>query len=1789
MTEYSGINISDALESIRKRLLDLTKRNRLLNYRRNKSSIAIVDEVPDQVFDYLFNQNKEMIFDPLPEPNLLLFDELYSENKDSTKKSKFSKKQLREISSSQSGIDINEELTPDDSQSNERHFDKYLQTKLFMPELETRLRRMLSNAKSTIEETGYNQLYIAIGFLKWNERSDSEKFYEAPLILVPVELQRKSMETKTKSYKYAVSYTGEDIIYNLSLAEKLKHDFDCILPDFEINNGSNGGSEESDLIPSKYFDEVLTAVIEQKGWTINRKVVLGFFAFSKLLMYKDLDPEVWPETNNINDHELITQLIEGSDELGYEDTIKSEPYDEEYILEHLPLVLDADGSQTDSIVECLKGKSIVIEGPPGTGKSQTITNLIACFLNQNKTVLFVAEKMAALNVVYRNLKKVGLEDFCLELHSHKTNKKRLHDNLKKRLGKRFQSPEQLSYQLKSLIELRKPLQDYFDILGSIEGPSGESIYEIIGKIEKLKSSCEFLPTFKLESVETISQRFIDKRNEILSSLSRFDDEAIRLWTLNWFGYRPVELYSTDLDGIQDNFKELIKLSSDLKNLKVKLDDLHGLENDTISYSLFDLIQLNTAFNRLLPDNIILSLIASIMNTGLRESNLIINKLNDELSAFDKNIIQVSKVFTTLEELDIELIHSCYKYKNRIKEISIEDIGLNSIKLAIEDCRVVISSIDSIKKITNNDIPDIEFEANFISDLNKLDKIFDILCTKPKGMHAYEFEPYLNSEVKEIYFEAVNENNELVSNKNELSQMFYIEDAPDWESIKRIKQILRKNHGRFFSFLNKDVRNAKKKLKSIIKNKKLIKSDSIYEDLDKLQNFIKASNDFLDNEIYIKSFTNNFKGLETDWIKLGDVIHWVHALNKACRSTSEVISFYNYSRDNRFNDVANNLKELNKHLAEKLNHIKKCLGPNLDRILQDDSEISSVVSILSDIIEIALLYSDSFSTILKSEDITIKSLLSGLNASRTVIELKNSINSNPNYKNLLKESFNGVNSDIGATKATIDWIVELYRLDLSNDIIDEILHGDIENTFSEFKAIYSEFNNYISQINKGLEKLGEFGELNKDDLSYKEYDNLSIPELTERLVELNSNIELLPGWADYCRLVNQAQAHGLQFIIDLIDDNKIKPKDSLNIFNFNVFYSILKKILIKYPSLQTFTREEHEEKRSQFAKIDKHIQELQVQHISYKCSRENPELGNGRGPIRTWTEKKLIDREINKSMRHIPIRQLLDRASNAIRTLKPIFMMSPMSVAQYLKPGLIEFDIVIMDEASQIQPHEAFGAIARSDQAIIVGDPKQLPPTTFFDKVFENLDEEQEESLIDDTDSILDAFLSAHFKQKRLLWHYRSEHESLIAFSNSNWYENELTVFPSPKSTKTELGLKYHYLENATYSGGKNEVEAFSVANAIIEHAKRYPEMSLGVGTFNIRQKELIEDCLAKLVKEKPKYDRFLEKLNEANNGNEPLFIKNLENLQGDERDVIIISCTYGPDPESGKVLRRFGPINMKNGPRRLNVLFTRAKKRMELFTSMMPEEISIDRGYSEGALALKNFLQYAQTGYLPDFGTITDREPDSDFEIAVGKELKKLGYEIAYQVGVAGYFIDIGVYHPENKEEFILGIECDGATYHSSIYARDRDRLKEEVIVRRGWNIHRIWSTDWFKNRKKEINRLNERLKILSESLIHQVTPEYEQYKPIQSKDKASITKSRFTNEELKNRLIAYRNANLAQGAESNTNSILRDEMIEAFVKHRPVNIDYFRSKLSFGLRNNIDVEEFDYLDDILGIIEESI
>jgi len=510
-----------------------------------------------------------------------------------------------------------------------------------------------------------------------------------------------------------------------------------------------------------------------------------------------------------------------------------------------------------------------------------------------------------------------------------------------------------------------------------------------------------------------------------------------------------------------------------------------------------------------------------------------------------------------------------------------------------------------------------------------------------------------------------------------------------------------------------------------------------------------------------------------------------------------------------------------------------------------------------------------------------------------------------------------------------------------------------------------------------------------------------------------------------------------------------------------------------PVLRDFDGKSHHRLVDTFRQADKsHIVDARS-HVAAVIEGRLPRAGSDVGAA---SEPGILKREMSKKTRHMPLRKLLQQIPNLLVRLKPCVLMSPLSVAQYLPARGRKFDIVVFDEASQICTHDAIGAIGRGDQIVVVGDSKQLPPTAFFQR------STSDDAVVDENDyteleSILDEAIASGLPEQMLGWHYRSRHEALIEFSNANYYESKLNVFPAARGRVADLGVKFHHVSDGCYEAGKsrtNPKEAGALVSMLVQALRTTApkERTFGIVTFSAAQQEHIENLLNDARGKYPEIDPHFA---DDHPTFEKVFVKNLENVQGDERDEIFFSIAYGPD-ETGKMLMNFGPLNRDGGERRLNVAVTRARKQLRVFSSITSDKIDTNRTRARGSAQLKDFLRFAAERSASSMSRSDEASGDfdSDFERDVFDVLRASGYRVETQVGCGGYRIDMAVVHPTEPGVFALGIECDGAAYHSGATARDRDRLRHEVLEGLGWTLHRIWSTDWIYDRAREIDRLLE-------------------------------------------------------------------------------------------------------------------
>ena len=1336
------------LADARNKLVDRNLRNRLISTPLESSrtkSLRISGSDSEQLFTTLLGQKKQMTFLPIPEEVL---------NEDS------------------SGMQT--ELV---SQEAETGYNTVLQTKLTKVNLEKKLKAFFYESKEYEEEQGVNVLYIALGFLKWYEDANSEIAKYAPLVLLPVELSREGAKDR-----YKLKLRDEDIFTNVSLKLWLQEQHSIVLPEIP---------EEVEWSPQSYFMDVEAAVAKSPRWEVlKNEVLLGFFSFSKFLLWKDLDPTTWPTGHGPLEHPIIQKLLGSSGERVEAEgpLIPDEDFIDDHFTPHdLAYIMDADSSQTEAIQTAIIGKDLVIQGPPGTGKSQTITNIISAAIRDGKKVLFIAEKMAALDVVHQRLVNCKLGPLCLELHSRKANKASVLGQIKEAMEMANQ-PAYSKEPLDTLKSLQDVLNGHAKRVNRPLEPWGFTPYEILGGISLLYSEGNSLPDFEIPNAANYSklqlQLFKNNLEELCGRLSRSGVPSKNPW----------------------------RMSKGLTLTPIGFERLENVCKEGLSAA-----------------------------TSLRDA---LNEVALELQA----------------EADIWL----------------KQVPKRSAK-KLNDLMQIAGACPELPAKTL-------FQFELIEHLSALRELAAKLRT-------YQ------------------------SNCKELDGKL-IEGWKSYE-LTTLRVKFAGSGGSIFSILNSTYRQSLNELKGLCK----------------------------------QALPPNFKdrlGLLDDAIATSSSLRSINATSGQLKKLISTLW-------REENSDANQLKDL-------------CVWVEVCHLLKADEFV---------FLE-KIFYSEKSRNIIQSLD----EKLTSLEAAGRGLESVFSVPADEHLKLSLIDQCNQWKEWSSETTRANDWPSARDSLAVLKPTLGDGFHRKIWE--------------------------GEIG--------------------IDRIIPIAQITIFEKLWDVYCQKLSELTA------------------------------------LDAYRLDSTL---------AQFRTLDKQRLSMAANEILSSYAAKRPSGSGG--------EMGVIRQELNKKRNHRSVRKLLKEAGLAIQQMKPVFLMSPLSVAQFIPPGSLMFDLVIIDEASQVKPEDALGAIARAKQIVTVGDDKQLPPTNFFNRLTDDeLDDEQDEDdySFGDVESILSLCNIALSNQAMLKWHYRSQHPGLIAVSNRNFYDNQLLLPPSTLRSSYSDGLGVSMIkspangyERGGANGGRNILEAELIAKEVIRFAKANPKKTLGVAAFSVKQRDAIRDMVDDQRRKHPELEEFF-----SHTRLDHFFIKNLESIQGDERDVIFISVGYGRD-QNGRLTQTFGPLAAEGGERRLNVLISRAKERCTIFSSITADDVKPAPG-KLGVNAFREFLQYAEKGYF-DVAQVTERDFDSEFEESVARFIKAAGYEVQPQVGMSGFFIDIGVIDPKNSNRFLCGVECDGATYHSSRSARDRDRLRQSILESRGWTIYRIWSTDWFHRRKDQEKKLLDALEQL--------------------------------------------------------------------------------------------------------------
>lgn len=1647
MNQFAGL-INERIEVLRRKLQDTSRRNPLIhNVLRAQSGafVRIVDEKPQSIFDHLVIAERSMFLAPLPpldiDPadedttefknaflNAQSTDETYlkaiekidfetdekafdaQENADRALKNRLrdaldlpprpQSEQLSDLMNhaKSHGINPSPSLPLPSAESADGRFDDHeLQTLLFPKTFQSRLARILSKARMYQEERGLDVIYIVLGYLKWTlPNVEAQDEFKSPLLLIPVSLTKnKSLNGET----YTVSKLADPLL-NPSLEHKLT--VEAKLDISQIKELVDTDSIDVEGL----FEAIASLKPKNMRWTVAREASFGIYPFQGIELYYDLDTQ----SCDFLEFPIVTELMIGRD---VDSRIGSSTFSEEDVESSIGkrlvphIVLDTDSSQFISLLKVANNENVALEGPPGSGKSQTIVNAIANAIHSGKKVLFVAQKVTALEVVFSRLQSLGLHQFVLPLMGGHGSTDEFYEAVADRLAIRPPPSYNRLDNLKAQYETyRNQLSEYIDVLTSPVSGTGMCVHQVLG--------------FAVSNSETIKKLPLE-----LQSIDVYPDKLVK-------DFGPSDIGAMALQ-IADLCERLVE--TEITSGSVWADsDAENIDIDLVNKSLLDAaqasIEIETSLSKLNGSE--RRLVDDLLSNSLKAIEYQIQELSrdrdllrvHELS-LEKGSIELGQSLHDLVELDGEL--TAYKSNFGLSDEKLSIVGnsktsLIRLKTFVDDYGIEEITVGTIETTRNDLLAQkssleqlLSIKSGIIDQLLGGITIEQILSYAALLIHQEEirsFRKYLLQVGIEGARREIRKTRQLFRTRSHIFSSEHVPSIPELSNLKNTIQ----NAG-IFSFLSKTFKSAKREAGQI-----LVSADTklaMLERLEEAQGFVKEwtvlelsnhvniSDESLSDQLSVllsildelevlnnKSNMTLFSALSLLMLEeLEDLLELLKINNAASMTWNDVESEASLI-DSRISVIQDSLNELNE--AERIFAGLGCQT----RILQDLVSSSEMINDL-----------------LSKRTRLIETLGTDFDDCE---HAKKMLGAHKSYTKLSESSVQIVFDSDG--QRTLEMLENLLpAFSLSGKSLATLLLAKGNNVAVEEMS--------VSKI------LGALGNHRSDQTGFNklmarrsvllEAKNAGIQNLVEKMAGLELS-------QDFVSTARAALAASLQRQIQKAFGSLLMQFDGASL---------------------SFARE-------RIQSLDRKIIEISQYEVARSAmERANPPRGNSFGKKSTYTDLALLKHELQKQ-RRTPPRKILRRANRALMELFPCWMMVPSAVAQHL-PKKTDFDLVIIDEASQMTPENSISALMRAKNAFIAGDTNQLPPTNFFKGL--SIDEDEDEDVTTTEESILELANVQFHPKHRLLWHYRSRHEDLIAFSNHYVYDSELVIFPSPTPTTKGLGISLVEV-NGTFQRGINTVEAQVMLEAIVQFMRDNPDRSLGVAVMNQSQMEQLEALVFREAETNRTVSNYLDKWATARQGLEKFFVKNLENVQGDERDVIFIGTVYGRDAQ-GKFYQRFGPINGSAGKRRLNVLFSRAKEQIVTFSSIPLGDFN-PSPTNEGATLLRRWLEFSATRRLGEVAYNHDRagHTDSPFEDHVLEAVRSLGYEAVPQVGVSSYFIDIGVKHPSYPLGYICGIECDGATYHSSKSARDRDRLREEVLRRLGWDLYRIWSTDWFRD-----------------------------------------------------------------------------------------------------------------------------
>jgi hypothetical protein len=1379
--------LTKTFEDMRKKLLDISGgRSRLLNLNQDaKGFVRIVDELPDQLAEHLLS-GKSFTMDAVDDPTEKELIEHGYLVWDSEEKKYVAAKPMPKAREWAKilGIKTDYDLPLDSGHADDnRHQDNNIQTVMFDSALTTAMKKLASAGKTSIEETGNNILFLSLGFLEWADKIGGNKRL-APLYMIPVKIEKYVSKSVTR---YRILYTGEDIISNLTLREKLHQDFSV-----ELSSIFNKKDEDKLFEPEKYFSSVNALLEMKKGdanmanWRVRRFATLATLSLGRLLMYRDLDPVRWPKgAGNLVEHDFIRKFFsEEKSPVASSSDGNSGGSGDCYILDdvpflhdNFPMVEDADSSQMSALIDILEGANLVVEGPPGTGKSQTITNLIAAAISQGKSILFVAEKQAALDVVKRRMDKAGLGDFCLDLHSDKAQKRMVLDSFNQRIQFENQHNFKINdydIQVQRYERSRKQLQDYCLMVNKPWKNTGFTIHEILCAATRYAKDVVPLAYETIApkgiSGENFTRIKLDEQLEQLELFFKYLDIVSQQLPLAgnwqshpWYGVKNKSITGADERQLQAELHDwTTKLETTNKQL-AEVFDRHNIELEG-ALTLPDLElwieEINLikplAGNEYLPafKNISKEHI-ELLNHYIKDAHVVRVGFEKLSTVFNQGLLSDLAKINTIQE-SIQSIASFGVSKNVQFDDLARSIGRleNTIKLAqsIENKRSEL--MPHLPILYKGELEKLFFVSQ--SGFAELSCFIELVTALPSELLNYRDDIYDEESLPLIYSEFKTKQNNLLTERERLSSTFKLERIPDSAEIKFLSDVMQDSG--LFSVFSSRWRKAKKDIVYFTSNGKIDKKTTS-QSLADLADWKDSCDDLTNSIEFQNALGREFNGIETNNDRVETLIDWYQSVRKEYGigfGARTVLASALFSLDK---DIFRGIQQLqsdgiNLEISELTTNFKylNAILTNIDCIIDSDFNLSPNAESLQKVLLDIQLSLEGVQKYLVNPNIDQNELLNCLTelekvrAHRVKLEQANiserffdsSLNLDLGSKGVLPQDF-------AVLKSTVDYLDDVYE-SINNESLIELLTLRINiEVVTDLASRSTSLRDSINDASRSEKSIMTTIASDRD--QWTKGSGFDITALCKRNELAVDSIEWLDSWTKYLYAKDRMQEGGQGKLKDYLADSQFTLEYGKKVMNFAVYTCLANEVYKQQSELSNRSGHEQTAIQEQFRKYDDGLKDQQRRRVAQLALERKIDEGTSGARVSSYSGNLLLKHEISKQRGHIAIRKLVERAGDAMLGYKPCFMMSPMAVAKYLPPGKLQFDLVVMDEASQVKPEFALSCFARGKQAVVVGDPKQLPPTSFFERATSNDDMEEDDDLgvINESESILEAICQRQSK------------------------------------------------------------------------------------------------------------------------------------------------------------------------------------------------------------------------------------------------------------------------------------------------------------------------------------------------------------------------------------------------------------------------------------------------------------